>query len=209
MTPEAAAPAAPAPAAAPAAAPAPEAPAAAPAAPAAAAPAAAPPAAPAAPAPAAPVVPTTYNFAIPDHAKVYFGDEDQARLALVAKNSGWTQEDLDGEVGNIILDRQATHEALTTELHAHPELGGEKQAAAQRDIQRAIDFCLPPHSPERTRYDRDVARLALANYTPLALAWARIGRAMGEDGRMGSVTPGPAPAGTKTDIEVLFPSTPQ
>lgn len=180
----------------------------------AAAPAVAPPVAPApvvpaAPeAPAAPAVPTTYNFAIPEDAKAFVGEADQTRLAEVARFSGWTQDDLDGEVANIINDRKATHAALTAELTAHPELGGDKQAAAQQDIKRAIDFCLPPNTPERQRYDRDIARLALANYTPLVLAWARIGRAMGEDGR-GGFTPGGPPDGQKTTIAKLFPSTPE
>jgi hypothetical protein len=154
------------------------------------------------------VVPTTYTFAIPDEAKVYLGEDDQTRLALMAKNSGWTQEDLDGEVGNIILDRKATHAALTAELQSHAELGGGQRDAAQRDMQRALDFALPKDTPERQRFDRDIARLALANYTPLALFMARIGRAMGEDGR-GGFTPGGAPAGEKTTIAKLFPTTPE
>ena len=170
-------------------------------------PAVAPPA-PAAPAPAAPVVPDTYNFAIPDDAKIYVGEPEQQQLAVVGKASGWTQEDLDGEVGNIINERRQTHQQLTVELGAHPELGGEKRDAAQRDMQRAIDFALPKDTPERQRFDRDIAKLALTNYTPLVLAWARIGRAMGEDGR-GGFTPGGPPEGAKTTIAKLFPSTPE
>ena len=154
------------------------------------------------------MAPTTYNFAIPDDAKVYIGEQEQTRLAQVAQHSGWTQEDLDGEVGNIILERRNTHEQLTAELNAHPELGGDKREAAQRDMQRAIDFGLPKDTPERQRFDRDIAKLALANYPPLVLAWARIGRAMGEDGR-GGFTPGGAPEGGKTTIAKLFPSTPE
>jgi len=207
MTPETTAPAAPAPVAAPASTPAPEAAPVAPVAPAVPAAAAPAPTAPAAPAPAA-AVPATYTFAIPDEAKVYIGAQDQARLAQVATASGWTQEDLDGEVGNIILDRKATHEALTAELNSHAELGGGQRDAAQRDMKRALDFALPPDSPERQRFDQDVARLALANYTPLALFMARIGRAMGEDGRGGFTVGGSAPE-AKSTIAKLFPTTPQ
>jgi hypothetical protein len=148
----------------------------------------------------------TLTLTVPEGGDVFVTEGVRDRLLAIAKVSAWTQSDLDSEVDAHIAQLRAQHQAYTAELDAHPEIGGVHKAAAQQDAQRALDIALPPGTPERQRWDRDVASQGLTNYTPLVLALVRVGRLMREDGASAY---GTTSGRTPSTVETMFPSTPQ
>jgi hypothetical protein len=102
-------------------------------------------------------------------------------VTAIARERGMTNEQAQNVLNEMSTSFASQSAAFRTELESHAEIGGANLEAAQADMHRALDHFLPKDSPEGKALRSVMTRTGYGNYAPLALAFARIGRAMKED----------------------------
>jgi len=111
-----------------------------------------------------------------------FPAEDATAIAALAQQHQWTKEEaqaaLDAAHAHVVEQRAA----MSARLQTHPEVGGERTAAAQAAAIRALDRFLPATTPEGIEFRKYMNATGLGNWPPAVVLLSRIGQAMGEDG---------------------------
>lgn len=149
--------------------------------------------------PPARVVPDTYAFTLPEGGLLE--QSDLAHFAELAKAAKWTQEEAQAALTAHVGAITAQAAQFLTDLTAHPEIGGDKLAAAQQRANAVLDKFLPASSPEGALLRSGLNKSGYGNYAPMVLLLNRIGAAMGEDRPLGSASSG---AAKRSHADVLF-----
>lgn len=157
-------------------------------------------------APAGAKAPESYTLTVPEADAAWANDLDVARIKDTGKASQWSQDDVNAELTALIEERKAGHAALLAETQAHPEIGGDKLAVAQKHALRALDQLLPADSADGKRFRADVNRLGLASYAPLVLLLSRAGQLMAEDNPGGTGGNGGGTEQVLTVEDALWPT---
>jgi len=122
---------------------------------------------------------------VPEADRAFIGEDDLATITAIAKQSGWSQEDAQNRLTEDIALRKFAHTRLLEEAKADPYIGGDKLATTQQLAKSGLDALLPASNPTlaayRTRLERDMARLGLSNYPPLAVLLSEAGKRITED----------------------------
>ena len=127
---------------------------------------------------------------------------ESASFEEMARGYNLTNEAAQKVLADLPATISARADSYLTETKAHAEIGGDKLAGAEADALKALNHFLPADSPEGARYRRAMNASGYGNWLPNLLAWARVGKAMGEDGGLGAVPPS---SGPKTHAEAIWP----
>ncbi len=118
---------------------------------------------------------------------------------------GWTNEQAQAVLGEMADGLSAQHQAFTTELEAHPEIGGAKLAAVRERATRALDRFLPATTPDGAKLRAVLTKSGYGNFAPFVRLLDAIGASMSEDRPIVAPAGGAAPV-RKPTAEVMFPS---
>lgn len=131
--------------------------------------------------PAAPATPIPVKLAIPDGAAPFIDETDLRDFEALATREQWSKDDAQGFLAEQVALRKSASDKFLADAKAHPEIGGEHLEAAQRHARSVLDRFLPVTTPDGEALRRGLTKSGFANYPPLVVLLARIGKAMGED----------------------------
>lgn len=157
--------------------------------------------------PAAPerVVPEHYELAVPANSGLDAGDLEAVRN--MAREHKLTQDEAVEALNAYASTLTSQSNAFRQELEADREIGGANLADTQRHVARALDQFVPATTPEGQALRTFLNKSGLGNNLHLARAFARIGKAMGEDTPIGAAGRQPQP--TVDIASLLYPTTPR
>jgi len=156
--------------------------------------------------PTEPVVPpVVLSLVIPQGMETFADAADVADFTTIATREGWSNEDAQAFLSEQVTLRKQVSDTFMAAAKAHPEIGGEHLEASQRAARTVLDRFLPATTPEGQALRLGLTKTGYANYPPLVVLLARIGKAMGEDAPGVTLGSGGVP---KTAAEKLYDKTP-
>jgi hypothetical protein len=102
------------------------------------------------------------------------------KLKVEARTLGLTNEEAQVGLENMLDALNANDAEQRTALESHPELGGEHLAATEANVTRALKFIF--NDAERQAFHEETVVRGVQNNPMIALAFARLGKALAEDG---------------------------
>ncbi|HXD72175.1 MAG TPA: hypothetical protein VN628_00490 [Vicinamibacterales bacterium] len=126
-----------------------------------------------------PKAPDKYALTLPEGGRV--DASDVAKLEAIARANNWTNDQAQAALTEHDSALKAQSDQFLTDLRTHAEIGGEHLAVSQQRANAVLDTFLPAESPEGKALRADLNKSGYANYAPLVLLLARIGKSMSED----------------------------
>ena len=146
-------------------------------------------------------VPVPIVLSVPEGAQSFVDEQDIAEFTAIAKRENWTNDDANAFVQEQAALRKGQFDKFLADAKAHAEIGGEHLEAAQQRAVSVLDRFLPATEPEGKMLRAGLTKTGFANYPPLIVLLARIGKAMGEDT---PGAPGSAGGAVKTAESILY-----
>jgi hypothetical protein len=147
-----------------------------------------------------PKAPDTYTLTAPDGMDA----EELKAFETFARERGLSNEQAAAALEALPDALASQVSRFRADVEKHPEVGGDKLQAAQANALKALDHFLPADTPEGKALRRGLDVSGYGNYAPLVVLLARIGKAMGEDGGVGSVKAASKTGGEKKDAATLL-----
>jgi hypothetical protein len=146
------------------------------------------------------VVPEKYELTLPENAP--FEQADLDAIAAEARAMSCTQEEAQALVLARVAHMQERAASYLVELKADPELGGAKLDETVQLALKGRSFLAPEGSEEAAYLARELDKTGAGNHRLMMRMFARLGRAMSEDGG-GGLRPSSGPE--KTAAQKMYP----
>jgi hypothetical protein len=151
---------------------------------------------------AAPVVPDTYELAVPAGAEGWLTSQAQDRFAAIAKSNAWTQAEAQTHFEAMVESLTTEREAVKAATLADPEYGATHWPETQRLAESVINRIRPTGHKRADTFRQLLDSTGYGNHVEVISFLADLGKLMAEDRPGGNVGGSATP--TRTTEEILY-----